>query len=67
MAEGTNPQFVVAIDSETDNSLLLGYMDPAQGEHVHLSCESTAVGLAFLNPLMMGTTTEQRREFIDRN
>ena len=65
MAEGTNPQFVVAIDSETDHSLLLGYMDPAQGEHVHLSCESTALGLAFLNPLMMGTTTEQRREFID--
>ena len=29
MAEGTNPQFVVAIDSETDHSLLLGYMDPA--------------------------------------
>ena len=64
MAEGTNPQFVVAIDSETDHSLLLGYMDPAQGEHVHLSCESTALGLAFLNPLMMGTTAEQRREFI---
>ena len=64
IVEGTNPQFVVAIDPETDNSLLLGYVDPAQGEHVNLSCESTAVGLAFLSPLMMGTTAEQRSEFI---
>ena len=64
MTESTNPQFVVAIDPETDHSLLLGYVDPLQGDQVHLSCESTAVGLAFLSPLMMGTTAEQRSEFI---
>ena len=65
MADSRKPQFVFAIDPETDNSLLLGYMDPAQGEQVHLSCESTAVGLAFLTPLMLGTTAAQRSEFIN--
>ena len=64
MAEARKPQFVIAIDPETDNSVLLGYMDPAQGEHVNLSCESTAVSLAFLSPLLIGTTAEQRSEFI---
>ena len=64
MTESTNPQFVVAIDPATDNSLLLGYVDPLQSDQVHLSCASTAVGLAFLSPLMLGTTAEQRSEFI---
>ena len=64
MADSKKPQFVIAIDPETDNSLLLGYIDPAQGEHVNLSCESTAVSLVFLNPLLIGTTAEQRSEFI---
>ena len=65
MADSRKPQFVFAIDPATDNSLLLGYMDPLQNEQVHLSCESTAVGLAFLTPLMIGTTAEQRSEFIN--
>ena len=64
MADSKSPQFVFATDPATDNSLLLGYVNPLQGEQVHLSCESTAVGLAFLSPLMMGTTAEQRSEFI---
>ena len=64
MTNNKKPQFVFAIDPETDNSVLLGYVDPAQGEHVNLSCESTAVSLAFLNPLMIGTTAAQRSEFI---
>ena len=64
MADIKNPQFVFAIDPATDNSLLLGYVDPLQGEQVQLSCESTAVSLAFLTPLMIGTTAEQRSEFI---
>ena len=64
MAENKKPQFVWAIDPETDNSLLLGYVNPLESEQVNLSCESTAVGLAFLSPLMIGTTAEQRSEFI---
>ena len=64
MADSKSPQFVFATDPVTDNSLLLGYVDPLQSEHVNLSCESTAVGLAFLSPLMIGTTAEQRSEFI---
>ena len=64
MADSKKPQFVFATDPAADNTLLLGYMDPSQGEYVNLSCESTAVGLAFLSPLMMGTTAEQRNEFI---
>ena len=64
MAASKKPQFVVAMDPATDNPLLLGYVDPAQGEHVNLSCASTAVSLVFLNPLMIGTTAEQRSEFI---
>ncbi|MCY3669077.1 MAG: hypothetical protein OXH81_25740 [Gemmatimonadetes bacterium] len=65
MAENKNPQFVFALDPKTENSLLLGYVDPLQSEHVNLSCESTAVGLAFLSPLMFATTAEQRSEFIN--
>ena len=64
MADSKSPQFVFATDPATDNSLLLGYVNPLQSEHVNLSCESTAVGLAFLSPLMIGTTAEQRSEFI---
>ena len=64
VADNKKPQFVFAIDPATDNSLLLGYVNPLQSERVHLSCESTAVGLAFLSPLMIGTTAEQRSEFI---
>ena len=64
MVESKKPQFVFATDPATDNALLLGYVNPAQGEHVNLSCESTAVSLAFLTPLMIGTTAEQRSEFI---
>ena len=64
MVESKKPQFVFATDPATDNALLVGYVDPAQGEHVNLSCESTAVSLAFLTPLMIGTTAEQRSEFI---
>ena len=64
IAQATKPQFVFALDPETTNPVLLGYMDPAAGEALDLSCESTAVGLAFLSPIMMGTTAEQRREFI---
>ena len=64
MANIKNPQFVFATDPATDNALLLGYVDPRQGDQVHLSCESTAVSLAFLTPLMIGTTGEQRSEFI---
>ena len=64
MAEHKKPQFVWAIDPDTDNSLLLGYVNPLESERVQLSCESTAVGLAFLSPLMIGTTAEQRNEFI---
>ena len=64
MTESTNPQFVVAIDPATETSLLLGYVDPLQSDQVHLSCTSTAVSLAFLSPLMLGTTAEQRSEFI---
>ena len=65
MADSKSPQFVFATGPATDNSLLLGYVNPLQSEHVNLSCESTAVGLAFLSPLMIGTTAEQRSEFIN--
>ena len=64
MAESDKPQFVAAMDPDTGNPLLLGYSDPARGDSVDVSLESTALALVFLNPLMFGTTAEQRSGFI---
>ena len=64
MPESKKPQFVIAMDPDTDNPLLLGYVDPIQGESVDISLESTAVVLVFLNPMMIATTAEQRSEFM---
>ena len=63
VAESRKPQFVFTLDAETDNPVLVGYADPAGGP-LDLSCESTAVSLAFLSPTMMGTPAEYRMEFI---
>ena len=63
VAESRKPQFVFTLDAETDNPVLVGYADPAGG-NLDLSCESTAVSLAFLSPTMMGTPAEYRMEFI---
>ena len=64
MVESEKPQFVLAVDPDTDNPLLLGYADPIRGERVDISLESTAVVLVFLNPMMIATSAEQRSEFI---
>ena len=64
MVESEKPQFVLAMDPDTDNPLLLGYADPIQGGSIDISLESTAVALVFLNPMMIATTAEQRSEFI---
>ena len=65
VAETSKPQFVFSLDPETSNPVLLGYTGAAAGDALDLSFESTAVSLAFLSPIMMGTTAEQRREFIE--
>ena len=65
VAETSKPQFVFSLDPETGNPVLLGYTGAAAGDALDLSLESTAVSLAFLSPIMMGTTAEQRRAFIE--
>ena len=64
MAESDKPQFVAAMDPDTGDPLLLGYSNPARGDSVDLSFESTAVTLVILNPLMFATTGEQRSRII---
>ena len=65
VAESRKPQFVFSLDPETSNPVLVGYTGPAAGDSLDLSFESTAVSLAFLNPIMMGTSAEHRRVFIE--
>ena len=65
VAETRTPQFVFSLDPETGNPVLVGYTGAAAGDALDLSFESTAVSLAFLSPIMMGTSAEQRRAFIE--
>ena len=64
VAESRSPQFVFTLDPETDHPVLVGYSDPAGGA-LEISFESTAVSLAFLSPIMMGTPAQYRVEFIE--
>ena len=65
VAETSKPQFVFSLDPETGNPVLVGYTGAAAGDALDLSFESTAVSLAFLSPIMMGTAAEHRRAFIE--